>query len=215
MTMIASHHNANPNPESNARLSVITGACAPLSRNHVDTDQIIPARFLKGTTKTGLGKHLFRDWRYESNDTLRMDFVLNDPRYAGARPILVAAHNFGCGSSREHAPWALKDYGFQAIIAISFADIFRNNALKNGLLAVALPEAAVLRLLADIEADPRLEATIDLVAQIVHLPNQPPQAFEMDPYRKQCLIEGLDDIGYALRRLPEVEAYEAALCNAF
>jgi 3-isopropylmalate/(R)-2-methylmalate dehydratase small subunit len=192
-------------------MSIVTGLCVPLNRNHVDTDQIIPARFLKGTTKTGLGKHLFQDWRYESDDAPRADFVLNDPRYGGPRPILVAAHNFGCGSSREHAPWALKDYGFRAIIAISFADIFRNNALKNGLLAVALPEAAVLRLLAELEADPGLEVTIDLPAQRVTLPNQSPQAFDLDPYRKQCLIEGLDDIGYALRHLPEIEAYEAAL----
>lgn len=192
---------------TNMPIRSLTGTCVPLNRNNIDTDQIIPARFLKGTTKTGLGKRLFQDWRYEGdNDTPVADFVLNDSRYSG--PILVAAHNFGCGSSREHAPWALKDYGFQAVLAISFADIFRNNALKNGLLTIALPEPVIMRLLADVEASPALEVVIDLPSQSVTLPNQPAHPFTMDPYRKQCLLEGLDDIGYALSRAGDIDAYE-------
>jgi 3-isopropylmalate/(R)-2-methylmalate dehydratase small subunit len=192
---------------TNAPIHSLTGTCVPLNRNNIDTDQIIPARFLKGTTKTGLGKRLFQDWRYEGdNDTPIPEFILNDTRYGG--PILVAAHNFGCGSSREHAPWALKDYGFQAVLAISFADIFRNNALKNGLLTIALPELVIMQLLADVEAMPSLTVVIDLPSQNVTLPNQPAQPFTMDPYRKQCLLEGLDDIGYALSRAGDIDAYE-------
>lgn len=193
--------------KTNAPIRILTGTCVPLNRNHIDTDQIIPARFLKGTTKTGLGKHLFQDWRYkDDNGTLIPDFVLNDSRYGG--PILVAAHNFGCGSSREHAPWALKDYGFQAVLAISFADIFRNNALKNGLLAIALPENAIMQLLDAVASTPSLTVSIDLAEQKVTLPNQTPQTFTLDPYRKQCLMEGLDDIGYALSHAKDIDAYE-------
>jgi 3-isopropylmalate/(R)-2-methylmalate dehydratase small subunit len=190
------------------KITTVTSTCVPLNRNNVDTDQIIPARFLKGTTKTGLGATLFHDWRYDAQGQPRPDFVLNDTRYGGS--ILVAAHNFGCGSSREHAPWALKDYGFRAIIAISFADIFRNNALKNQLLAVALPEEAVMALLEAIDKNPGLSVTVDLPNQAVHIQEQPEQRFEVDPYRKKCLVEGLDDIGYTLHHLSEIEAYEIA-----
>jgi 3-isopropylmalate/(R)-2-methylmalate dehydratase small subunit len=196
-------------PSLNPKLTTITGTCVPLNRNNIDTDQIIPARFLKGTSKVGLGKNLFQDWRYDDAGQPLPDFVLNNPVYGG--PILVAVHNFGCGSSREHAPWALKDYGFQAIIAISFADIFCNNALKNSLLTVALPESAVLRLLDDIAATPSTKVSIDLAAQSVDLPHQTAQRFEIDPYRKQCLLNGLDDIGYALSQASAIEAYEARL----
>jgi 3-isopropylmalate/(R)-2-methylmalate dehydratase small subunit len=190
------------------KITTITDTCVPLNLNNVDTDQIIPARFLKGTTKAGLGEKLFHDWRYEGDGSPKAEFALNNPRYAGS--ILVAAHNFGCGSSREHAPWALKDYGFRVIIAISFADIFRNNALKNQLLPIPLPEPVVLKLLEDIERNPALEVTVDLASQTVKIPGQPDQHFEVDPYRKQCLLEGLDDIGYTLSHAGAIQVYETA-----
>lgn len=190
------------------QLRKITSTCAPLNRNNVDTDQIIPARFLKGTTKAGLGEKLFYDLRYNEDGSDRQDFPLNQPAYKGGR-ILVAAHNFGCGSSREHAPWALKDYGFQAIIAISFADIFKNNSLKNHLLPVSLPEELVMNLLSRIEGEPGLTVEIDVEKQEVTIPGQPALRFEIDPFRKTCLMEGLDDIGYTLQHLKDIEAYEA------
>lgn len=190
------------------KISTVQSSCIPLNRNNVDTDQIIPARFLKGTTKTGLGQKLFFDWRYLEDGSPNPEFTLNNPKYAGS--VLVAAHNFGCGSSREHAPWALKDYGFQVILAISFADIFRNNSLKNQLLTIALPEAVIMGLLDSIEADPSLQIQVDLPSQMVKIPGQPDQKFDIDPYRKQCLLEGLDDIGYTLSHLSDIEAYEAA-----
>ena len=190
------------------RVTVISSTCVPLNRNNVDTDQIIPARFLKGTTKAGLGEKLFYDWRYLENGSPNPEFALNNPRYSGS--VLVSAHNFGCGSSREHAPWALKDYGFQVILAISFADIFRNNSLKNQLLPIPLPEPVMLKLLDDIERDPSLTVTVDLPNQTVQIPGQPEQRFDVDPYRKQCLLEGLDDIGYTLSHVADIERYEAA-----
>jgi 3-isopropylmalate/(R)-2-methylmalate dehydratase small subunit len=190
------------------RVTVIESTCIPLNRNNVDTDQIIPARFLKGTTKAGLGEKLFYDWRYLSDGSPNPEFVLNNEKFTGS--ILVAAHNFGCGSSREHAPWALKDYGFQVILAISFADIFRNNSLKNQLLPIPLPEPIILKLLDDIERNQSLKITVDLANQRVSIPGQPDQHFDVDPYRKKCLMEGLDDIGYTLQQLPDIEAYEAA-----
>lgn len=190
------------------RVTVISSTCVPLNRNNVDTDQIIPARFLKGTTKVGLGEKLFYDWRYLEDGSPNPEFVLNNPRYSGS--VLVAAHNFGCGSSREHAPWALKDYGFQVILAISFADIFRNNSLKNQLLPIPLPEPVMLKLLDDIERDPSLTVTVDLPNQTVKIPGQPEQRFDVDPYRKQCLLEGLDDVGYTLSHVADIERYEAA-----
>ena len=191
------------------KVNTIAGTCVPLNRNNIDTDQIIPARFLKGTSKVGLGKNLFQDWRYDDNGHPIADFVLNDATYTG--PILVAAHNFGCGSSREHAPWALKDYGFKAIIAISFADIFCNNALKNGLLTIALTEEVVLKLLQDIIQNPGLSVTVNLEKEQVDIPGQAAQSFTIDPYRKKCLLEGLDDIGYALSHADAIAAYEKAL----
>ncbi|MGE0201276.1 MAG: 3-isopropylmalate dehydratase small subunit [Candidatus Melainabacteria bacterium] len=189
------------------KFTTLTARCAPINRSNIDTDQIIPARFLKGTTKTGLGNVLFNDLRNGKDGKPDPAFVLNKPAYQGAQ-ILVAPFNLGCGSSREHAPWALTDYGFRAMIAITFADIFRNNSLKNGLLPIALPEAVVTKLLADAEADPTLEVSIDLAAQTVSIPGQGDFPFEVDPYRKTCLMEGLDDIGYTLQHLPTIEAYE-------
>lgn len=181
--------------------SVLTATCAPMGLNNIDTDQIIPARFLKGTSKVGLGEKAFFDLRTQP------DFVLNNPAYKNAE-IIVAPHNFGCGSSREHAPWAIRDLGIKAMIAISFADIFKNNSLKNGLLPVALSEPVVLKLLSDLDKDPTLQVTIDLPNQTVKIPGQPDQSFEIDPYRKTCLIQGLDDIGYTLSHLSEIEAFE-------
>ena len=192
-----------------AKITKIESTCTPLNRNNVDTDQIIPARFLKGTTKVGLGKQLFADWRYEENGEPKADFPLNEARFAGGK-ILVAAHNFGCGSSREHAPWALKDFGFQAILGISFADIFRNNSLKNGLLTIPLPEEVITKLLADVEADPSIKVSIDLEKQEVQIPGQSPQRFEIDPYRKTCLMEGLDDVGYTLAHAGDIEKFESS-----
>ena len=182
----------------------------PLNQNNIDTDQVIPARFLKVTTKVGLGENLFRDLRYNSDDSEKLDFPLNMDKYKSGK-ILVAPHNFGCGSSREHAPWALVDYGFQAVIAISFADIFNNNSLKNGLLPITLPETVVLKLIADIEADPTLEITIDLPNQNVSVPNQGDFKFDVEPFRKTCLMEGLDDIGYTMKQLEHITRYEETL----
>ncbi len=187
--------------------TLLTATCAPMGLNNIDTDQIIPARFLKGTSKVGLGAKAFYDLRYAEDGSPKPDFVLNQPAFQTAQ-ILVAPHNFGCGSSREHAPWAIKDLGIRALIAISFADIFKNNSLKNGLLPVALPEPVVLKLLEDIAQDPSLQVTIDLPSQTVQLPGQPEQSFEIDPYRKTCLIQGLDDIGYTLSHLTEIETFE-------
>ncbi len=182
-----------------------TSRCVPLNEENIDTDQIIPARFLKGTSRTGLRKNLFNDRRYQDDGTPNPAFVLNNPKYAGQ--ILLSGDNFGCGSSREHAPWALTDYGFRAIIASSFADIFKNNALKNNLLPVALKPNEVKALFKAVEANPALEITIDLADQQVLTP-QGTLMFDIDPFRKQCLLKGKDDIGYTLGHLNEIEAYE-------
>ncbi len=179
--------------------------CVPLNIENIDTDQIIPARFLKGTTRSGLGKNLFNDWRYLSDNKPNPEFVLNNPRYSGQ--ILVAEDNFGCGSSREHAPWALTDYGFQAIISSSFADIFKNNALKNSLLPIVLEPSIVKDLLNKIEAEPALTVHIDLENQTVTTHNAT-FSFEIDSFRKQCLLQGTDDIGYTLNHLNDIKAYE-------
>lgn len=188
------------------RINHIVSTAIPLNRNNVDTDQIIPARFLKGTSKAGLGEKLFYDLRYDEQAQPRSEFPLNNTRYNGS--ILIAGHNFGCGSSREHAPWALRDYGIQVILAVSFADIFRNNALKNQLLPIPLPEPVIMTLLEEVPQNPGLTIAVDLPAQQVEIPGQPPLRFEIDPYRKQCLLEGLDDIGYTLQHLSNIEAYE-------
>jgi 3-isopropylmalate/(R)-2-methylmalate dehydratase small subunit len=204
-------------------LTTVTARMVPFFRNDVDTDQIIPARFLKGTEKTGLGQFLFYDWRYLTagetitNQTVTLDpqFVLNQPRFAGAQ-VLVAGHNFGCGSSREHAPWALKDYGFQVVLAVSFADIFKNNALKNQVLPIPLPETTIMALTQLAESDPSAQITVDIPTQQVHLPKALHAGhgdrlpFALDPFRKTCLLQGVDEIGYSLNLLPSIEAFEAA-----
>ena len=167
----------------------------------VDTDQIIPARFLKGTVKAGLGEHLFADWRTQPG------FPLLQAPAAGAQ-ILITGANFGCGSSREHAPWALVDWGFRAIIARSFADIFRQNATKNGLLPIALPEVACVRLEQAVRADPKLRLRVDLAAERVSLPGGAWVGFEIDPFAKHCLASGLDELGYILSFADRIAAHE-------
>jgi 3-isopropylmalate/(R)-2-methylmalate dehydratase small subunit len=175
--------------------------CLPM--RDIDTDQIIPARFLKVTDKVGLGAQLFYDWRYKDDGSDDPDFALNRPGVRD-RQILVAGANFGCGSSREHAPWALADWGFSAIIAPSFADIFRQNALKNGLLPVEIAAEAV----DDLVATANASVTIDLAAQIVELPGGERRCFPVDPFAKRCLLEGVDELGYLLSLQPAIDAYE-------
>jgi len=181
----------------------IRGKVLPLPRSDVDTDQIIPAKYLKRIERTGFGQFAFDAWRKDPN------FVVNDKRYAGA-PILVTGPNFGCGSSREHAPWALQDMGIRAIIAPSFADIFRNNCAKIGLLTVVLPQEDIDRMIARAEDAPGFEAAVDLEAQTVSLGDaQAPRHFDIDPFVKHCLLEGLDDISLTLQDEPSIAAYEA------
>lgn len=178
-------------------------------KDDIDTDQIIPARFLTGTTKTGLGQKLFYDWRYDANGQIMTTSPFDQPQNKGAQ-VLVGGQNFGCGSSREHAPWSLKDFGFRAIIAVSFADIFYNNALKNAVLPVALPESVVKPLAEAVLADPTVRITIDLASQTVTLPGSGTHSFEINAYRKTCLLKGMDDVDFVLSHLPKVEAYEVA-----
>jgi 3-isopropylmalate/(R)-2-methylmalate dehydratase small subunit len=179
----------------------LTSTVVPLLSDDVDTDQIIPARFLKGTDKRGLGEHLFTDWR------ARPGFPLGQPEAKGAR-ILLAGNNFGCGSSREHAPWALVDWGFRAIVARSFADIFRQNALKNGLLPVALDAEAHAAVAAAREADPELALHIDLLDERVSLPGGRAFAFPIDSFAKHCLLNGLDELGYIFSFAERIASYE-------
>ena len=186
----------------------VTSAVVPMPRNDIDTDQIIPARFLKTVNRDGLGDQLFCDWRYLSDGSPDPEFVLNRPEMAG-RAILLAGDNFGCGSSREHAPWALTAWGIRAVISSSFADIFRNNALKNGLVPVALEAAALERIGELLEADPAAELTVDLEAQEVRLPDGAPMTFEVDSFARRMLLDGTDELGYLLRLEPQLDAYEA------
>jgi 3-isopropylmalate/(R)-2-methylmalate dehydratase small subunit len=185
-----------------------TGIVAVLDRVDVDTDQIIPKQFLKRITRTGYEDALFYDWRYRPDGSPNPDFELNRPEYQGAS-ILVAGRNFGCGSSREHAAWALHDYGFRAIIAPSFGDIFRTNCYQNGMLPVVLPEATVRELMTRALARPGCKATVDLEQQTVELEDGFKVAFEIDPFRRYCLLHGLDDIGLTLQHEAEIAAYEA------
>ncbi len=180
----------------------------PLRMENVDTDQIIPAKYLTAVTKEGMGDGLFSWLRYESNGSPREDFVLNKPEHREAQ-VLVAGQNFGSGSSREHAVWALTDFGFSVVIAPSHADIFYNNSLKNGLLPVALPEEVVNMLWDLIEEEPETEIHVHLEDQVVNLPDGQQFAFEIDPFRKQCLIEGLDDLGYLMSKEAAIAAHEA------
>lgn len=176
---------------------------------NIDTDQIIPAQFLKTISKAGLGKNLFYHWRYREDGSPNPDFPLNQPEAQGAY-ILLAGDNFGCGSSREHAPWSLMDYGFRAIISTSFADIFRNNSLKNGLLPVIVDEATYQQLLSLVEEDPETAVTIDLAAQTVTLPDGRALTFPIDPFSKTCMLDGLDQLGYLLKQEVRIAEYENA-----
>jgi len=187
----------------------LRSAVVPLLLDDVDTDQVIPARFLVATGREGLGEHLFADWRYDAAGAPRPGFVLNRPEMAG-RQVLLAGANFGSGSSREHAPWALTDHGFRAVVAISFADIFRSNALKNGLLPVELAAPAQARLVAAVEADPAAEVVVDLASATLRLPGGEPAGFPIDPFAQTMLLEGRDELGYLLAHREEVAAYEAA-----
>ncbi len=200
------------------KFTVHKGLVAPMDRENVDTDAIIPKQFLKSIKRTGFGPNLFDEWRYldqpgrpgmpESKRKPNPDFVLNQPRYKGAS-ILLARENFGCGSSREHAPWALQQYGFRALIAPSYADIFFNNCYKNGLLPIVLPETVVGRLFDAVAAFPGYELTVDLQRQVVVQPQGEEIPFEVEPFRKYCLLGGLDDIGLTLRHKDKIQAYEA------
>ncbi|MFQ5420567.1 MAG: 3-isopropylmalate dehydratase small subunit [Anaerolineae bacterium] len=182
---------------------------AALPTENIDTDQIIPARFLKTISKAGLGNNLFADWRYDGNGRPRPDFILNQTETQGVQ-ILLAGDNFGCGSSREHAPWALMDFGFRAIISTSFADIFRNNALKNGLLPIVVDEATHRQLLSLVEEDPSTQLRVDLEKQEVRLPDGRAVPFPIDAFSKTCLLEGVDQLGYLLKQADQAAAYEAA-----
>jgi 3-isopropylmalate/(R)-2-methylmalate dehydratase small subunit len=184
-----------------------TSRVAFLPDENIDTDQILPARFLKTISKVGLGQQLFADWRYADDGSPLPDFVLNKPETQGAQ-ILLTGDNFGCGSSREHAPWALHDWGFRAVISTSFADIFNNNALKNGLLPLVVDNAVYQELTRLALTDPEMQVTVDLAAQTLTLPNGRAVIFPIDSFSKTCLLEGLDQLGYLLKRLPEIEAYE-------
>ena len=197
--------------------TVHQGLVAPMDRANVDTDAIIPKQFLKSIARSGFGPNLFDEWRYldkgepgQDPATRRPnpDFVLNQPRYAGAS-VLLARSNFGCGSSREHAPWALDQYGFRAIIAPSYADIFFNNCFKNGLLPIVLPEAAVSRLFDAVAAFPGYRLTIDLPREVVVQPDGAEIPFEVQAFRKYCLVNGFDDIGLTLRHADKIKAFEA------
>jgi 3-isopropylmalate/(R)-2-methylmalate dehydratase small subunit len=194
----------------------LTGIVAPLDRSNVDTDAIIPKQFLKSIKRSGFGPNLFDEWRYLdrgepgmdcTHRPLNPDFVLNDPRYRGGR-VLLARENFGCGSSREHAPWALEDYGFRVVIAPSFADIFFNNCFKNGILPIVLAAEQVDDLFRLATGEQALSLTVDLAAQTIGLPDGGSVPFEVDAFRKHCLLNGLDDIGLTLQHVDDIRAYE-------
>ena len=199
------------------KFTTLKGLAAPMDRENVDTDAIIPKQFLKSIKKTGFGVNLFDEWRYldhgepgqdPASRKPNPDFVLNQPRYAGAS-ILLARKNFGCGSSREHAPWALEQYGFRCVIAPSFADIFFNNCFKNGMLPIVLPEATVTQLFDEVLAFPGYQLTIDLERQMIVRPQGEEIPFEVEAFRKYCLLNGFDDIGLTLRQKDKIAAFEA------
>jgi len=188
-------------------INIIRSTVVPLNRENVDTDQIIPARFLKATNRDGFGKNLFRDWRYENDyeTTPKKDFVLNDPTYTGK--ILVAGKNFGCGSSREHAAWAIKDAGFDVVVSSFFADIFKNNSLNNFLLPVTVTDDFLNKLFETVEKDPKTEVEVDLEKQIIQV-GESSEIFEINSYKKSCLLNGYDDIDYLLSIKPDIEKFE-------
>ena len=189
------------------KIDIVTSTCVPLPLENVDTDQIIPARYLKATDKEGFGEHLFHDWRYDDEGRPRTDFVLNDPRYGGS--ILVVGRNFGCGSSREHAAWALAAYGFRVVISSFFADIHRNNELNNFVLPVQVSDAFLNELFACIAHDPATQVEVNLPAQTVTiLSTHTTEHFDINLYKKHCLLNGLDDIDFLLTTIPQIEQWE-------
>jgi len=182
---------------------------APLAINNIDTDQIIPARFLKTTSKLGLDKQLFCDWRYDAAGNPKPDFILNQPRAQGAQ-VLLAGDNFGCGSSREHAPWALTQFGFRAVISTSFADIFKQNSLKNSLLPIVVPADVHADLFRTVERDPAATVKIDLAKQTLTTPDGRAIEFPIDSFARHCLLEGIDELGYILQHSAAIAAYESS-----
>ena len=192
-----------------SKFASISSKIVPLNAENVDTDQIIPARFLKVTDKLGLGAQLFCDWRYNADGSPKADFVLNKAEMKG-RQVLLAGDNFGCGSSREHAPWALTGYGFRAVISTSFADIFRNNSLKNGLLPIIVDKDTHAQLFSLVEEDPNCTLAVDLASQTLTLPDGRAVGFPIDSFSKTCLLNGVDEIGYVLGMREQIEAYEKA-----
>ncbi|WP_055443631.1 3-isopropylmalate dehydratase small subunit [Lacinutrix himadriensis] len=191
------------------KFTTLQSRAIPLQIENVDTDQIIPARFLKATDKKGFGDNVFRDWRYKKDGSVNAEFALNNDNYSGT--ILVAGDNFGCGSSREHAAWALTGYGFKVVVSSFFADIFKGNALNNGLLPVQVSEGFLKELLNTIENNPETEIIVNLDAQIISVENSNvSEAFEIDSYKKTCMINGYDDIDYLLSKKTEIEAFENA-----
>ncbi len=188
-------------------ITSFTSKIVPMPAENVDTDQIIPARFLKTTNKAGLGDNLFCDWRYDAAGQPKPDFILNRPEMKG-RQVLLAGDNFGCGSSREHAPWALTGCGFKAVISTSFADIFRNNSLKNGLLPIVVDAATHQKLFDQLAADPEATVTVDLRAQTLTLPDGEAVQFAIDAFSRTCLLQGVDELGYLLGHADKIAAYE-------
>ncbi|MBM3797134.1 MAG: 3-isopropylmalate dehydratase small subunit [Acidobacteria bacterium] len=191
-----------------AKFSTLESRLLPMPIDNIDTDQIIPARFLKTTTKDGLDKQLFCDWRYDASGNPKPDFILNTPRAQGAA-VLLAGDNFGCGSSREHAPWALTQFGFRAVISTSFADIFKNNSLKNGLLPIVVDKATHAKLMAA-AADEAAAVKLDLASQTMTLPDGDSVTFPVDAFAKHCLLEGIDELGYIQQHEAQIAAYEAS-----
>jgi 3-isopropylmalate/(R)-2-methylmalate dehydratase small subunit len=190
-------------------IKTFSGSMVAIPINDIDTDQIIPARFLKVTDKNGLGEACFSDWRYEPDGTPKSDFILNDPEYKNAQ-VLIGGHNFGCGSSREHAPWALMGAGFKAVISTYFADIFRNNSLKNGLLPVTVDEETQQQLISLAQEDPTSTVTVDLESQMLTLPDGRRVEFPIDGFSKYCLLNGVDQMGYLLGLDASIAAYESS-----
>lgn len=189
------------------KFTTIQSTIVPLPIEDVDTDQIIPARFLKATTKEGFGQNLFRDWRYNEDNTPKADFVMNDPRYSGK--VLVAGKNFGCGSSREHAAWAIGDAGFRVVVSSFFADIFRGNALNNGILPVQVSDAFLAEIFAAVNANNKMELIVDLQNQFIQIAGtDKKESFNINEYKKTCLLNGYDDIDYVLSQKDKIEAYE-------
>ncbi|HRF96447.1 MAG TPA: 3-isopropylmalate dehydratase small subunit [Aggregatilineales bacterium] len=190
------------------KIKAFTGKVVALPINDIDTDQIIPARYLKVTDKAGLGEACFSDWRYNADGSPKPDFVLNKPEHAGAQ-VFVGGHNFGCGSSREHAPWALMGAGFKAIISTYFADIFQNNALKNGLLPIVVDDETHKQLISLAQEDPNTQIGVDLEAQQIILPDGRKVSFPVDAFSKYCLLQGVDQMGFLLNLDPDIVKYEA------